>query len=248
MKPAFEECYLRVEETQWWCRARRDVVRRLVHEIAPDRSSRILEVGCSGGVLLQQLLVEGYDNVHGVDISESAIRTARARGLRNVRTMDAAGLTFPDNSFELVIASDVLEHIENPAQALNDWRRVLAPRGKLIAFVPAFQGLWSSHDEVNQHFRRYSARGLRLELQRTGFAVERLSYWNALLTIPGVLLKVTERLSGRSARSSDTGGLVQPPGAVNKLLYGMIALENVLLKYADLPFGTSVFAVASVPA
>lgn len=247
MNPAFEKCYLRVEETQWWCRARRDVVRQLVHQIAPDRSSRILEVGCSGGVLLRQLVADGYENVQGADISESAIDVARARGLRKVATMDATRLAFPDNSFQILIASDVLEHIEHPAEALKDWRRVLAPNGKLIVFVPAFQALWSSHDEVNQHFRRYSARQLRVALERAGFAVERLSYWNALLTIPGVLLKVAERLSGHSARSGNSGGLVQPSDAMNNLLYRTIALENVLLNYADLPFGTSVFAVANVP-
>jgi SAM-dependent methyltransferase len=244
MDPAFEERYLRVEETQWWCRARRDFVRRLVHESAPDRCARILEIGCSGGVLLQQLSDDGYHNVQGVDISVSAVSAARARNVQNVAVMDASSLTFDNNSFDFVIASDVLEHLKSSIEALTNWRRVLAPAGKLIVFVPAFQFLWSSHDEANRHFRRYSARQLRDELNRAGFAVQRLSYWNALLTVPGFMLQMAERAFGRSTRGSDTGGLVQPPAAVNELLYRTIALENLALRHIDLPFGTSVFAVA----
>lgn len=244
MKLAYETRYLAIEETQWWCKARREMVLQLVLQIAPASSARILEIGCSGGVLLQQLRGRGYGELHGVDISEPAIRAAEARGCEDVKVMDAATLSFPDESFDLLIASDVLEHLDKPVDALREWRRVLAPAAKLIVFVPAFQFLWSSHDEANQHFRRYSAPELRTQLEAAGYQPERISYWNASLTIPGILLKVAELLARRSTRASDTGGLVQPPAPWNQLLYRTIATENMLLRYTNFPFGTSVFAVA----
>ena len=246
MKPAYEERYLAIEETQWWCKARREMVLQLIRQSTPSVESRVLEIGCSGGVLLQQLAGSGYANVYGIDISEAAVNAAHARGLENVSVFDASTLPFPDESFDLVVASDVLEHIEKAIGALRDWRRVLAPAGKLIVFVPAFRFLWSSHDEANRHFRRYSGRQLRAELAQAGFKVERLSYWNALLTLPGIALKMGEKLAGRSSRETDTGGLVQPPAPFNWLLHGVISVENAILRYANLPFGTSVFAVATI--
>jgi ubiquinone/menaquinone biosynthesis C-methylase UbiE len=245
MNPALQEKYLRVEEHQWWCKARRDIVLDLAMTLAPHNRARILEIGCSGGLLLEKLTNAGYRHVHGVDLSDAAIAAARRRGVTNVEVMNASKLSFPDRAFDLLIASDVLEHIANAQEALREWRRVLAPDAKLIVFVPAFEALWSSHDDANQHFRRYSRRQLAEVLEGAGLCVERLSYWNALLTIPGVMLNAAEKVAQRSSRPSDTGGLVQPPPPFNWLLYRLIALENATLRYVDLPFGTSVFAVAS---
>jgi ubiquinone/menaquinone biosynthesis C-methylase UbiE len=243
--PAFAERYLAVEETQWWCKARREAVADLVRRTTPARTARMLEIGCSGGVLLRDLGAAGYRDLHGIDISEAAIAAARRRGFTRVSQMDATRLTFDDGSFDLVIASDVLEHIEDDISALKEWRRVLSSRGKLIVFVPAFQALWSSHDKANDHVRRYSGSQLRHALEEAGFNIERLSCWNMTLAVPGLLLSLLERILPGSPRDSDTGGLVQPVEPVNAALHQIIAVENKTLRYVNLPFGASVFAIAS---
>ena len=245
MTPAFAERYLAVEETQWWCKGRREAVTELVRQITPSRDIRMLEIGCSGGILLRDLAAAGYRNLYGIDINGAAVATACARGLAGVRQMDATRLAFEDGSFDLVVASDVLEHIEDAISALKEWRRVLRRRAKLIVFVPAFQALWSSHDEANHHVRRYSGRQLRHALEEAGFTIERLSYWNMALTIPGFVLSSLERMLPGSPRNKDTGCLVQPVAPVNAALHHLIAVENKVLRHVDLPFGTSVFAIAS---
>ncbi|MDQ6808329.1 MAG: methyltransferase domain-containing protein, partial [Verrucomicrobiota bacterium] len=162
-----------------------------------------------------------------------------------VQVMDGARLSYADESFDLIAASDVLEHISSADAALREWFRVLASGSKLIVFVPAFQCLWSSHDVANHHQRRYSAGELRRSLREAGFRVERLSYWNGLLTLPGIAFNGLKRLFPTSTRSRATGGLVQPFKPINELLFQTISLENWALRYIDLPFGTSVFVVDS---
>jgi SAM-dependent methyltransferase len=245
MTPAFAEKYLAVEETQWWCKARREAVADLVRRTAPSHEVRVLEIGCSGGVLLRDLLNAGYSDVYGIDISDAAVAAARARALLNVSAMDATRLAFQDGSFDLVIASDVLEHINDDVSALKEWRRVMTRRGTLIIFVPAFQMLWSSHDEANHHVRRYSGKQLRQALELAGFTIRRASYWNMALSIPGFVLSLVERLLRSSTRDGETGGLVEPTAPLNGLLHRLIAVENTALRHVNLPFGTSVFAVAS---
>ncbi|MEW6723096.1 MAG: methyltransferase domain-containing protein, partial [Candidatus Micrarchaeota archaeon] len=134
-----------------------------------------------------------------------------------------------------VIASDVLEHIEDERAALAEWTRILHPRGTLVVFVPAFMSLWSAHDDANGHFRRYSGSALRSALDSTGLAVRRLSYWNALLLLPAAIRRI-------ALRGGDDLRRLHP--LANSSLGLILRAENAILRYADLPFGVSVFAVA----
>lgn len=244
MKASFEAEYHRVEDYQWWCKARREIVLRLVcrHIVNPD--ARILELGCSSGALLVDLKNAGYNDVSGIDLSDVAIGVAKERGLANVSVMNAASLAFPDSSFDVLIASDVLEHIDDDAAAAHECYRVLRPNGWFIIFVPAFRQLWSRHDEVNQHVRRYNARELSRLLHQPGFIVDRLSYWNFLLTMPNAALAMMRKLAPGLLASRSTGGLITPVAPINQLLLQLLRIENHLLEAGDLPFGTSVFALA----
>lgn len=244
MDREFEAKYHRVEEHQWWCKARRDIVFRFAGKAAPNLDSRILEIGCSSGLLMLALRDAGYSDVTGIDVSDTAIEAARRRGLQNVARMDAARLDFPDAAFDLVIASDVLEHIPHDGAALREWRRVLRPGGELVLFVPAHQSLWSRHDEVNQHQRRYQAAELRRLTEDAGFRVHRTSSWNCLLTIPAFALAWLRRIGIATPLNDQTGGLVAPPPIINHSLTALLLLENQLLRKRNFPFGTSLFVLA----
>ena len=187
MDPHYEQHYHELEDRQWWFVARRQIVFQLVQQLGLSPHARILEIGCSTGPFLSQLREAGYRQLSGIDISAAAIAGCHARGLHDCHVMDATQLDFADQSFDLVIASDVLEHLEQDQQAAQEWLRVLVPGGRLILFVPAFQCLWSRHDEVNHHFRRYTRRHLVRVLRTAGWDVERSSYWNAAL-LPAVAL------------------------------------------------------------
>lgn len=246
MDLSYEQQYHQLEEAHWWFAGRRDAIRKLIRSLHIPTTADILEIGCSGGPLQQLLLSDGYTQLTGIDISEKAIALAQTRGLVNVSVMDGAHLAFPDNSFDLLLASDVLEHIADEQQAAREWCRVLRPGGRMLVFVPAFQLLWTRHDEVNHHFRRYTGAHLRHVLRQAGLELERTSYWNSALFFPATAIRLLQRLPAvRSASAvSHTGDLKQLPRWLNSLLSNLLKTENSLLQHMSLPVGVSVFAVA----
>ncbi|HEX9047177.1 MAG TPA: class I SAM-dependent methyltransferase, partial [Verrucomicrobiae bacterium] len=141
MNKDYEKIYHEVEAAHWWFVARRDLVKELVCRAAPNRAAAILEIGCSGGPLLRQLRESGYANLTGIDISAEAIALCQERQLGRVAVMDAQQPDFPPESFDVITASDVLEHLADAPRALAAWQALLRPGGAAIIFVPAFQFL-----------------------------------------------------------------------------------------------------------
>lgn len=250
MNLEYELKYHQIEENYWWFQARRDMVFRLVQDLRLPSTAPILEIGCSGGPLLQRLAAHGYSDLTGIDVSEAGIAVAQQRGIPNVSCMDGAHLAFPDASFDLVIASDVLEHIEDEAQALREWARVLRPGGQLLVFVPAFSFLWGKHDEVNQHFRRYTAAQLAAALSRARLQVQRRSYWNIGLFFPTAAVRLLNRIRPPKPNNGEPlkDDFFATPPLLNTLLRAFISAENRVLQALNAPVGVSVFAVARKPA
>lgn len=247
MRADFESRYHRVEDEHWWFVGRRDLLCGLVRDARMGPDSRILDVGCSGGATLRRLEEDGYTAVTGIDLSPEAVSRCRARGLANVYAMDAQRPDFPDQSFDLILASDILEHVPDEGAAVHAWYRLLKPRGVLIALVPAFMALWSPHDEANHHHRRYRLRELRSRLEAAGFETHRASYWNFLLFLPACVVRGLQRLIPALGRGSPD--LAVPPGTANRLLSGLLTGENrLLLAGLRWPFGLSALVVARRPA
>jgi len=246
MLEEYELRYHKLEENHWWCRARRDIIEKLLAEM--PKSAKILEVGCGGGALLKSLQSKGYKNAMGLDISRNAIRTCSKRGVRNIKLADAIETGYEANSFDAVVASDVLEHIENEGMALGEWRRILKHNGKLFVFAPAFNFLWSEHDLANKHFRRYEMKALAKLLHKNGFAVERLGYWNFLLSLPISAMRLLEKAAGIGEKP-DSGKAKdqlrqQNPFSNNALLQLMLLENRIILSGLGFPFGLSIFAIA----
>jgi len=244
MDARYEEKYHTLEEQHWWFRARRHMVYSLIEQLKLPHNAAILEVGCSAGPLLLQLQQAGYTNLAGIDISEKAITLGQKRGLQSISIMDGAKLDFSDAAFDLVIASDVLEHIADEAKAMQEWARVLKPGGSMIVFVPAFQHLWSGHDIINHHFRRYTKTQLTTIVTQAGLKVKRASYWNFSLYFPTWLVRKLQQLLS-SELSPPKDNLQPTPTIVNTILTGIVKLENAVLKKTDLPVGVSVFVVVA---
>lgn len=252
MDLTYEAKYHQLEEENWWFASRRDAVYDLVSGLRLPPAAAILEIGCSGGPLMQRLRAAGYTDVTGIDVSAPVIELAHARGVANASLMDGAALEFADARFDLVIASDVLEHIEDEGKALREWARVLKPGGQVLIFVPAHAYLWSEHDVVNHHFRRYSRQGLVAAIERAGLRALRSSFWNAAMFFPTAVLRLGRRLiSGPVSpvkKPGATGDLHQLMRPANSVLLQWVKAENRLLRHFDLPLGVSVFALAQKPA
>jgi len=240
MDKASETELLRLEDRHWWCVSRHEMVLGLIGALSRD--ARILDVGCAGGGMMSLLKKKGFSDVTGVDLSaEAAARCAR-RGIKGVFVMDAQELSFPDGSFDVVVASDILEHVPDPVKALRSWRRVLKPGGQLIVFVPAYACLWSEHDVINHHHKRYERQDFRREVEAQGFNVRRFSGWNITLLVPSLAAVVL----GRQKKGSGyVGYLRSVPAWLNGLLTALLRVENFFLRKISVPFGVSFFMVAA---
>ena len=156
----------------------------------------------------------------------------------------ASALPLRDESCDLVLALDVLEHFEDDAFVLREVARVLKPGGLLFATVPAFDFLWGPHDAYSHHFRRYRLPGLRAVIEGAGFELLRGSYFNTLLFPAAAAVQLLRRLR-RGATPVEAGSdLPARRGPFNALLRGIFGLERHWLPHAGLPFGVSAFALA----
>lgn len=241
MEKDFEKKYHDVEIDHWWFKSRRKYLLDLVKDAPKD--SKILDIGCSSGIFLKDLESLGFktENLFGVDISETAIKNCKANGIQHCFVMDAQDITLTE-TFDIIIASDCLEHLEDDKKALENWNSLLKIGGKMYVFVPAFMSLWSYHDEVNMHFRRYTNTELKSKLIAEKLEIIKSSYWNFFLFLPVFFFrKVTAFFQKNKSGESD---ISIGNTFINKMLLNLIVLENKLLKGISFPFGVSTFCIA----
>lgn len=217
----------------------REVMRR---HLGPRRGLRLLDVGA--GTFANLPVLEEFGSVVGLESSAEAIATARAQ-LGDARVNAVHGELpgdVPTGPFDVVTAIDVLEHLEDPVLSLRAIRRAMTSDGVLFATVPAWQFLWSRHDDTNHHFRRYSPAGLRAHLEAGGFAVDWLSGYNALLFPAVAAVRLAQKALGREPSGGSDLDEVREP--LNSVLEAIFSSERHFVPRVSLPFGVSLFAVA----
>jgi SAM-dependent methyltransferase len=240
MEINFEKKYHEVETENWWFVSRRRYLLDVLNEVPKD--SKILDIGCSSGIFLKDLERLGFktENLFGIDISEKAIGNCRNNGINNAFVMDAQNISLSEK-FDIIIASDCLEHLSNDIQALKNWCDLLKTGGMMYVFVPAFQSLWSSHDEVNMHFRRYTNKDLKDKLTNENLTILKSSYWNFSLFVPLYLFRKIDVVLSRNKKKQ---GQVIDSKMANVVLLKLLLFENWLLKYINFPVGVSTFCIA----
>lgn len=232
-----------MESDYWWHVGRRHLIRSLLEaRLPPDPNRRVLDVGCGAGGNLG-LLAE-FGDVLGAEPAGPGLDGCRARGLGPDRVVEAGAerLPFDDESFGLVTALDVIEHLDDDLGALKEMRRVLRPGGHLLLTVPAYRFLWSVHDEALGHRRRYMASEIHRLLNAVGLTILRRTYAISF-PLPGIMgFRIAQGLIPSLYRES--ASYVHLPGPLNKLLIGALKLEASLIKRVDLPVGTSIIALS----
>ncbi|HEY6048907.1 MAG TPA: class I SAM-dependent methyltransferase, partial [Sphingomicrobium sp.] len=145
-----------LDERHWWYRARREILAELVRrEVAPPKDAAVLEIGCGTGHNLAML--SQFGEVDALELDDEARAIAEKRLGRTVMRAPLPELEgVPDRHYDLIGAFDVIEHIDDDAAALASIAGKLKPGGKFVMTVPAHQWMWSAHDTVNHHKRRYS--------------------------------------------------------------------------------------------
>jgi SAM-dependent methyltransferase len=230
------------DDEHWWYRGRRRVLRAELDRLPLEPEARLLDAGCGSGRTLDELA--RYGCVSGVDLSPDAVETARRRGHDDVRVARVEELPFADQTFDVVTCLDVVEHTPDDGATLAELLRVTRPGGTLLATVPAYQALWSHHDEVNLHFRRYDSSSLRAAARSAGWDVVNDTYFNTLLLAPAAAV----RLAQRHRRGHAHSDLDLTPSVLNGLLELPLRLESRLVANGTrLPAGLSLLAVLRHP-
>jgi SAM-dependent methyltransferase len=230
----------RVEDRHWWYRGRRRVLDRTIARLGLPPRARILDAGCGSGRNMADLA--RYGPVTGVELSEAAASLARERHVGEVVEGSVLEMPFAPASFDLVVCLDVIEHLQDDRAALRELRRVLAPGGALLVTVPAYQWLWSGHDEVNHHHRRYSRATLRRAAREAGWECTHTTHFNSLLLPVAIALRALDRLHTRATESSLD--LWVPPAPLNWLLQLPLDLEAAVIgRGGTIPAGLSLMAV-----
>ncbi len=237
-----------LEESYWWFQGRLRIIESVLDEYLPEepRPGRVLDVGCGTGLMLERF---GRWKPIGLDFSGAALKYCRQRGLPRILRGDVTRLPVESGSIDLILALDLMEHVERHDLMIREFQRVLRPGGCLMATVPAHPWLWSDHDVALHHFRRYTQGSLRALLRHGRLRPIKFSH-AITFTYPGIVAfrrmermlhgDARQRTNGRTARAH----LVRLPGPVNSALTGLLGVEAALLRRVNLPFGVSLVTLA----
>lgn len=246
MNTAEYERMYRLEDSYWWFVGRHRLIESLLHShfgttSSPERT--LLDIGCGTGAMSSRL--RRWGRVVSADFSPLALQFSRRRGLTELVTADAMKLPFASDSFDVLVAMDMLEHLPDDVAALKEFYRVLKPGGIVLATVPAYPHLWSEHDVALMHFRRYVRPELRGRFTEVGFHLKKVSHTMTLL-YPVVALQ--RRFNARKPHSENPEATMPLfPAPVNFALTSLMTMENAVSRRVNFPVGVTILCIATKP-
>ncbi|MEE9415467.1 MAG: class I SAM-dependent methyltransferase [Acidimicrobiales bacterium] len=242
MDPLLYDAHEHYERDHWWFVGRRSIIEHVIDaRLDQPTGLQILDVGCGTGGMLPML--SRFGSVSGLEFETSAV----ARCRRNYPDFEVTQGEVPfdvpaDGSFDLVTSFDVIEHLDDDAKAVRSFAEAVRPGGRVVVTVPAYLWLWSDHDDLNGHRRRYTAGKLAAVLEAEDLVVEHVSYFNSWLLPVVAAARVGSRLARVSkAKPSE---FAVPSSAVNQALTRLFASERHLVASSGLPAGVSLLAIA----
>jgi ubiquinone/menaquinone biosynthesis C-methylase UbiE len=236
----------RAERDHFWFRGFRRFMAPLVAEAVRGRSTaRILDCGCGTGHNLGWL--RDYGRAVGIDLNRTGLDFAKSRGDHTIAQATAASLPFPNHTFDVVTSFDVIYSLDDEVEAgaIGEMFRVLRPQGFLVLNVAAMDLLKGNHSVLANEVRRYTRATLSNRLTHAGFVIRRMSYTNATILPVVAAVRLLQRLSGHEESHQE---ISIPLAPINAALTGALAVEAGLVRFFDMPFGSSLMALAQKPA
>lgn len=238
-----ERAYEFIRDNQfnhWWWHGKRRVIESTLHHFFHSKQQiEFLDIGSGYGALIPTL--RRWGEVDCIEPHTDAHEMLKDLGARNIYTFTDFPLEYPDRKYDCVCLFDVLEHLPDDQHALSIIKNhLLTHNGLLLITVPAYQWLWSTHDELHKHFRRYVKRTLTQMLKQSGFYIMYSSYFMTLLFPLALLNRLVQRIT--NPKSSE---LSKPPRPVNHLFKAIFGLESRFVPHISLPYGLSILIVAS---
>lgn len=232
-----------IEEVHWWLTTRRRIFLYFIRRAANDLMwPLVLDCGCGTGRLVKHL--SAVARTVGVDMSRRGLHGSRNHEEMFVQAK-VEELPFQANSFDIICALDVLEHLHDDAAAVKQMHSLLKPGGRLLLSVPAYRFLWNTQDELAEHKRRYSLSQLLSLLQSSHFVVEKATYFNTLLFPLMIAVRLVRNAQAAIMKVPLRSDFALPkPGLINALLRSIFCTELTLLKRVNFPFGGSILCIA----
>lgn len=244
MDPGYYTKYYHFERSHWWFTVRARIISAIITtRVHPAPDSLILNVGVATGASSEWL--QKFGNVVSLENDREACRFLREELKMEVTAGSVTQLPFPDEHFDMVCALDVLEHVDDDSLAMQELKRVMKTGGTLVVTVPAFRFLWSRHDLVNHHRRRYTLKGLSRKLIAKGYVISYSSYFNSLLFVPIAFYRLLGRFNTQPKNlRSDFESPLSGNRFLTMIFRSIFGLERKMLNHIRLPLGVSIVVVA----
>lgn len=240
MDRQFLDEYFQLEREHWWFQVREKIIVEQVKRLFPEKKSlNILNVGAATGRSTE--ILQPFGLVDSLEYDLPSFEFCRDELKLNIKNGSILELPYEDEQFDLVCAFDVVEHVAYDAKAIEELFRVCKPGGKIFVTVPAFMSLWSTHDIVNQHFRRYTKKELLQHFRNNHGRLLRSTYFNSIMFIPVWIVRRLQYILNGNKTPSD----LKPDnnwtkgGLLSNLLYKIFDIDRYLLRSFDLPIGVS---------
>ena len=233
MDPDYALRYKWLYQSHWWWRARERLILDALARNGAARGGTVLDIGCGDGVFFDRLAAFG--SVEGIETDERIVTDdGPHRNRIHVGPLDGFRT---EKRYSLILMLDVIEHIEDDQTALAHALSLLEPDGVLIVTVPAFPSLWTRHDELNHHYRRYTKASWRRLADTAGMEIRSWRYSFHFLCALKLLVRAAETVLPSPPSTPSV-----PTRPLNGLLYGLARLEQNAAA-ARLPFGSSLLVV-----
>jgi SAM-dependent methyltransferase len=230
-----------IEDTHWWFAARRSIIESVIASLKLPPGARILDMGSGTGGNLS--LLSRFGVVTGIESDDTALMLSLSRKVAPVLKG-----CLPDNlpccneTFDLIVMLDVLEHVDDDRSAMKALARLLAPDGFFVATVPAFPCLWGDHDIQHHHKRRYRYSMLNTVCCEAGLKILHMTYYNTVLFPIIFAVRLFRRLKPAAVTGRDVR---LPSSVINTILKSLFASERHLIGRMRLPFGASILVIAA---
>lgn len=245
MDSQYYQSYYNLERNHWWFKARIDLLSKYTQKfIYCGHPLKILNVGAATGVT--SMMLSQFGNVDSIEYNYDCIAFTRGKINLEINHGDINSLDFDDEAFDLVCAFDVIEHVENHEQAIRELTRVCKKQGHILITVPALVSLWSEHDEINHHFRRYNLKEMNALLSKD-LNINYSSYFNFYLFPFTYFFRKLSNLKNHIIPQKQSKSDFEKVnlGIASNIFYYLFKSERLYLnKRIKLPFGVSIFAHA----
>ncbi len=228
------------EDWHFWFVGRKEFILKNILKFV-SKNDKILDLGCGTGNIAKYFMEKGFSNISVCDMHLKGLKYAKSKGVKNCYRFDLLRPPPFFEEFDVICMFDVIEHIQEDKHVLDNVRKMLKNKGKIVITVPAHQWLWSKVDEISGHKRRYTKQQIKELLENSGFTTLYVRYFFISLVPLLYLRKILMDKKSNLNLIEEIGLKINP--FLNQLLLSVVRLENLINSVLPNWFGGSLLAI-----